>query len=166
MGCDIHIWAEVKKRYGNPDYRPGWEVVGHEFPYEYYRPGETSVVLVSGDEPDWESNRSMTMEPYNGRNYVLFAILADVRNGFGIEPITAPRGIPEDASAFYKREVEKWGADGHSHSWLTLDELRRFDWGKDADSVGYFLTETMPRLEAIEKRDDVEEMRLVFFFDN
>lgn len=34
--------------------------------------------------------------PFRGRNYCLFAFLADVRNDFGIEPIAPPHGFPPD----------------------------------------------------------------------
>lgn len=72
-----------------------------------------------------------------GRCYDLFAILAGVRNGTGFagartgsgfQPISAPRGVPEDASPSWRAEVEYWGEAGHSHSWLALDEILAFDW--------------------------------------
>jgi hypothetical protein len=76
-------------------------------------------------------------EPFDSRNYSLFAILADVRNGVGfagidtgdrIEPISEPRGVPEDASPEYKKLVEQWDCDGHSHSYHTLAQLKAYDW--------------------------------------
>jgi hypothetical protein len=86
------------------------------------------------------------------RHYMLFAWLADVRNGYGfagmpthtrIEPISRPRGLPEDFEhrnethattadviesswlAKYRKPdepYEVWLGD-HSHSWLTADEI-------------------------------------------
>jgi hypothetical protein len=100
MGCDIHIWTEIQAKDGS------WDLL--------------------------ESK-----EAYDGRNYGLFSILANVRNGYGAAgcdtgdgfvPISMPKGIPEDASDFYKSEVSKWGIDGHSHSFLTLKEFLDYDW--------------------------------------
>jgi len=69
------------------------------------------------------------------RNYSLFAILADVRNGFGFAgcdtgdgfvPISKPRGLPPDVSAKILRDYDEgWG---HSISWLTLQEILDYDW--------------------------------------
>lgn len=85
------------------------------------------------------------------RHYLLFAWLADVRNGFGfagipthtaVEPLSAPRGLPEDFFCVddmhpvsgpevlspWRRKY--WAADDkavwmgdHSHSWLSADEI-------------------------------------------
>lgn len=71
----------------------------------------------------------------NGRNYDLFSILADVRNGRGFAgvdtgdgyvPISEPKGMPEDVS---KGLIENvcWDYD-HSHSYLSLRELIEYDW--------------------------------------
>jgi hypothetical protein len=63
------------------------------------------------------------------RNYVSFAILADVRNGYGfaghkthepIKPISEPRGIPSD----YPFDIETdYSIGDHSFSWVTLNEI-------------------------------------------
>lgn len=72
-----------------------------------------------------------------GRNYNLFSILAGVRNGKGFAnadtgdafiPIDTPRGVPKNASENYIAYVEYWGLDGHSHSFLDLAELKKYDW--------------------------------------
>lgn len=49
------------------------------------------------------------------RNYDRFAALAGVR-GDGPEPL----GVPQDASETTRLLVDKWGSDGHSHSWLPI----------------------------------------------
>lgn len=77
---------------------------------------------------------SPVSEVYNGRNYNLFAILANVRNGRGFAGvktgdgfnfISEPRGVPEDASP----EVREWMERGdHDLSWLTVAEIMAFDW--------------------------------------
>lgn len=108
MGCDIHAVIERKAHYG-------W--------------------LNSGD-------------PDIGRNYEMFAALADVRNRDGIKPAAEPRGFPafvgwsqySDGERWMQfsdwdarpcseivSEAERYGLDGHSHSWLTLAEIKAYD---------------------------------------
>jgi len=112
--------------------------------------------------------------PAVGRHYLLFAYMADVRN-YGAEPmaVAAPRGLPADASVVTRYEADQWGVDGHSHSWLTFDEMQEVDrlmqvacadhpgWafhlGREfgwimADCAGYELTPL--------------GVRVVFWFDN
>ena len=122
MGCDIHIFAE-KKVHNN------WVKIGNVFPNSYYDPNE----CVS------EYNSELTDSPYQGRNYDLFSVLADVRNGRGFAgvktgegfvPISAPKGLPEDISQEVKVLSDDWGDDGHSHSFFTLEELQSYDWNQ------------------------------------
>lgn len=117
MGCDIHVYSEkwnpFDKRWQSADI---W--------IEDIRcstPGELRV------EP----------EVYEGRNYNLFAMLANVRNGYGFAgvdtgdgfvPIDMPRGLPPDVSVLVKKQSDGWGDDGHSHSYFTLRELKAYNW--------------------------------------
>ena len=82
---------------------------------------------------------------YDGRNYALFAILANVRNGYGFAgistgegfvPISMPRGLPFDVSPEIRAESDYWGVDGHSHSWLTVQELLAYNWEQEAIRYG------------------------------
>jgi hypothetical protein len=92
MGCDIHCYAEVKKG-------KKWVKVGRVFDNPYYDPK---------DKSKWAKwNKAKTDQPYLHRNYNLFAILADVRNGRGFagcdtgdgfKPIDMPRYLPNNAS--------------------------------------------------------------------
>lgn len=109
MGCDIHICVEKRTDYG-------WEVVE--------------------GKSQWSGEMVVEGWLYSGRNYSLFAILANVRNGYGVAgvdtgdgfvPISMPRGLPDDVSRDVRARVGYWGPDGHSHSWLTLRELEEFD---------------------------------------
>lgn len=120
MGCDIHCFAEIKKD-------GKWEKVGEVFDDIYYNP----------DKPKNKYNKPKTEEPYAGRNYDLFAILANVRNGYGFAgcdtgegfvPICQPKGLPNDVCHEIKSESDSWGCDGHSHSWHTLKDLLDYDW--------------------------------------
>jgi hypothetical protein len=104
----------------------------------------------------WESPREWTpsdYEPetpeapntYGRRSYGLFSVLAGVRNGVGfagcdmgdaIQPIAEPRGLPTDCDPRIRAQSAQWGADGHSHSWLTVAELMAFDWTQRATRRG------------------------------
>jgi len=121
--------AEVQDEQGN------WQKVGKVFPNPYYREGVENKTYE--DEPGYESNPTHNSEPYGERNYDLFAMLADVRNGRGFagvktgdgfNPIADPKGIPEDASDEAKDFMDSYGGDGHSHSYFTLAELKSYDW--------------------------------------
>jgi len=122
MGCDIHTHVETRK--DGHWYHHGWRTkhaVGE------YSDGSTKY--------DWDA---LFDDPlFIGRNYDLFAILANVRNGYGFAgtptsggftPIDMPRGLPDDVTPEVKRESDGWGVDAHSHSWLLLDELLSFDY--------------------------------------
>ncbi len=99
MGCDIHIMTERfdGKRWINADF------------YTPNGKGGFDIVPI-----------------YDGRNYNLFAILANVRNDYNNIPVVSPnRGIPKDASEEVKKSFE--GDDYlHSANWLTLAELKSY----------------------------------------
>jgi hypothetical protein len=115
MGCDIHDYCEV------------------------YKDGKW--VMESGFSGYYDDTK-ISDHPYNGRNYVLFSLLADVRNSGRITPISIPRGVPKDASEAYKRAVNEYGCDGHSHSYLMLDELLSVDLNELIDVQGVVSEET------------------------
>lgn len=114
MGCDIHLYVEKKNietgKWVNAD---EWNVSNYDDEYCY-----------------------VTNPIYDGRNYELFAILADVRNRMNIIPICQRRGMPYDASKEVISENEHWRGDAHSHSWLTLKELMEYDWTQVAAMHG------------------------------
>ena len=99
MGCDIHSYVEYRDKATGQ-----WKMVRIYVPYR------------------WEPERLDLVEPYNGRNYDLFSMLADVRGS--ATPIAEPRGIPQDASDEVRREYESVEDWVHTPSWLTLAELR------------------------------------------
>jgi len=79
------------------------------------------------------------------RNYWGFAVLADVRNGYGfagfdtgepVTPISLPRGLPGDLSQELRAPPDSDDEElpssqiwlgNHSFSWLTLQELLDYD---------------------------------------
>lgn len=110
MGCDIHVYTEQLKTIDNT---PVWVNVDNwRFNPYYPQEGEKKMEVKS---------------LYTNRNYDLFTLLAGVRDYSEVTPFVAePRGVPKDASPQTKEEVERYGSDGHTHSWLTLAEIRAF----------------------------------------
>lgn len=99
MGCDIHSYAE-RKIDGQ------WHWIDGVFGSVKY--------------PD--------KEPFGCRDYSVFAFLAGVRNYSDVIPIVEPRGLPEDISRLVKDQYEAWYGDGHTASWLSIEELNNFDY--------------------------------------
>ena len=111
MGTDIHLHVEARGTEGNV-----WRRFERNITYNLDRRATAHVQMGWGE----------------GRNYDVFAMMADVRNGrgfagvdlgYGFIPIAEPRGLPEDCDYAIDEEAENWGVDGHSHSYLTLREL-------------------------------------------
>ncbi|MCB9602206.1 MAG: hypothetical protein H6721_15675 [Sandaracinus sp.] len=101
-----------------------------------------------------------------GRNYGLFAILAGVRNGLGLDPIVAPRGLPDDASNETRWSIASLLGhedDCHDHSWLTLEEILAFDWTREVrrvclvDGPGYVRFRERPVIEPSRVRFEPRE---------
>lgn len=125
MGCDIHMFTE--KRVGNR-----WETADF-FHYEPNAKGEMELTR---------------LEFMGNRNYRLFARLAGIRNGYGIEPIDTPRGVPKDLSEY----VQGWYDVEHDwtfgHSYLTLRDILEFKPTEDLPSGGYTTQENANMIEA------------------
>lgn len=184
MGCDIHMFAEVRNKETKK-----WEFTGPIFKHRNYQGVET-----------------ISREPYSGRNYSLFAVLANVRNDDGIIPISDPKGLPDQMSDFVRYKAQLWEADGHSHSFFLLKELIDFSWNQEFNESGMvsqkqkeayekdgkrpeswckwtnqkdyvqmswpsnikfycedFVENTIPQLQAL---GDPEDVRIIFWFDN
>lgn len=137
MGCDIHCFAE--KFEGG-----AWhQLTG--FTNDFYKEGHEYF----GDE-----RFKYSPEPITGRNYWLFALLANVRNGWGvagsdrgdaIEPIAMPKGFPKDACDAVALKREEWGCDGHSDSYLTIAEIEAYEWDKHINQRGVVSFEEFKR---------------------
>jgi hypothetical protein len=154
VGCDIHLYVE--KRVNGT-----WEPADDWKPYL-----EAHAHWCSGfsDEERTEYADRLDIEWddafYSDRNYDLFAILANVRNGYGFAgvvtgegfvPIAMPRGLPADATAPVKKRSDEWGEDGHSHSWLTLAELLAYDWDQTTINYGVMPLEIYKNYQATGK---------------
>lgn len=153
MGCDIHIFPEI--------YEDGkWQLAG-EFVLDSWWWDQVEEEDDSLD-PSWDYDQkvkyyqSLTEEEitakypreklfmvhpfddkHDDRNYLLFAALADVRNYLEIPIIDVPRGLPEDISSEIKKRAEFDGLDGHSHSWLTTEEIENYDWDREVIHTYY-----------------------------
>ena len=100
MGCDIHVYAEKKVE--------GVWVTADEWVTD-----EDGWVHVPYDK-----------RIYSERNYNLFGVLCDGIRGRSYSFSVERKGIPKDACDEYLEEVRRWGGDDHSHSWLSLTELK------------------------------------------
>ena len=106
MGCDIHTFVEKKSR-------PKWQSIDR-FKLNPYH----------GEEGEHE--QYSVVDFHRGRDYRLFAVLADVRNNSENRPICDPRGLPEDCNDIITRHSASWDMDGHSHSYHTLADLEAY----------------------------------------
>jgi len=120
MGTDIHFFAQLRDADGK------WRTQGPESKY-------------NDEETDWPNGEGHF---YNDRNYDVFAMLANVRNGRGFagiktgggfDVIDEPRGIPDDID---DPRLRKYLAGLHTQSWLGLDDLLWWDWTQVADHQG------------------------------
>lgn len=149
MGTDIHIRVQVLRKYENTDFLTGqtscgeyWLTINPPNWWEY-----DGWVTESIKETEDKYNKTKSVEAlcsllglkrewYSRRNYNLFAILANVRNGYGVAGVStgsgwknsiAPnRGLPEGEVA-ERSDEEVWLGD-HSFTWMTLQELLNYDW--------------------------------------
>lgn len=78
-------------------------------------------------------------DPDIGRDYEMFAVLAGVRNDNDIEPISPPKGLPDDASGAFEGWFAAWGSDAHSASYLTLKELKEANLDQEFDDESLIL---------------------------
>lgn len=111
-----------------------------------------------------------TDQPYNGRNYTLFGVLAGVRDTYMHMISDELRGLPIDVSKEISDLSDDWDVDGHSHNHLYLDEIINSEYYKmsddELDDIGlgtHFFRYTVNSLLEI---GDTKGIRIVFWFDN
>lgn len=119
--------------------------------------------------------------PSVDRQYMLFAKMAGVRNSYDIEPLALPRGIPDNATFITKFDSDRWGGDGHSHSYLTAPEIHELVlWLKnqvkyfmlhpcwEGDTFGYVFGNHFSDFTKypVDNPEGLEDIRFVFWFDN
>lgn len=122
-----------------------------------------------------------------GRDYRLFAILANVRNDDSVTPIAEPRGFPPDGVDYFGYEASDWDgstakaiASGcgaphrevlmdscHSLSWLTTDEVVEAQKRYVHSAV---LANTMLMMAILNMRtleaNGYSDVRMIFCFDS
>jgi hypothetical protein len=172
MGCDIYSFAEVK-------INNNWEKVDNHFSLDSY-------------EKKYY-NKEKSGNPFCWRSYSMFAFLAGVRNYDRCEPISEPRGLPEDLSDEVRQYYEDLECYAHSASYLTAKELLEFDYDKTfwnrrvtkkegncingaalaEEGEGKVLTYRQNldgwffiHLEELKTLGEPEDVRVVFWFDN
>lgn len=105
-----------------------------------------------------------------GRNYALFADLAGIR-GYGPDP----KGIPDGISSIVAKVISQWKGDGHSHSFMSLGELKKLmkKRGYDVKNNKMFtscqaISKELSQIDKIllDGNKSIVEHRVVFFFDN
>lgn len=145
MGCDIHM---VLERRHNDE----WVGVQN---FEY-------IPAAATDDNPIDSVYSVGWK-VKGRYYNLFAALAGVR-GAGPDP----RGVPDDISSLTRMEIDYWGSDGHSHSWGLLEEVLPLFMAYivPAQIISDERLLTAKRLFGLDACDEIEDYRLIYWFDN
>lgn len=114
MGCDIHMFCEENRTINNIK---SWVSADYFKLNSYY---DKNV------DDDYKKEYEI-VELFAGRNYFMFTALCGVRDYTELSPkISEPRGIPDDATELVKRECAEIDCDGHSHSFVTLKEVKRF----------------------------------------
>lgn len=104
---------------------------------------------------------------YGGRNYNVFAKLADVRNRGDIKPISEPRGLPKDLSPGVAVEASDCSDDCHSHSWFLLSELvEKVEWPEHCESFVAWAASLTNKDSPASLPRYPDRIRLVFWFDN
>lgn len=183
MGCDIHLFVEKKVngkwdavKGPNPDiedyrrYAKNNRERGNEteaLRYEKRADDIETGEFLKTAEDEWEKdNYGPTVYKgwaYEGRNYDLFAILADVRNGYGFagsytgegfKPISDPKGLPEDISEEIKKRSDDYGSNGHSHSWFTVKELTEYDWEQETVTLRPGMYPVLAPVEDLKKNTE------------
>jgi hypothetical protein len=173
VGCDIHYGIEVCV---NDEWKLYWANTctqyylssineipygGDPLDYEILDWGEAKATMSF----DYETLRRSNF--YFNRDYAFFALLGNVRNDGTIPFLSRDRGLPDDISDPMYNWVKSWDSDGHSHSYLTLDEFYNLPPICLNDFLGLFgnyYARLLPAMRSLAK--DPEDVRMLFFFDN
>lgn len=148
MGCDIHMQVEVRR--GGEWHREPYR----ELPcnYSYCEDGVYSQEVpnqkMRGEKcPGCDGTGHKTRVFWDSRNYDVFGILADVRNGSGFAgidtgdgfvPIDSPRGLPSDLSPEIRGMLDLHG-DDDSHAYrASVEELLGPGWTSTTSKDGKY----------------------------
>jgi hypothetical protein len=154
MGCDIHLIVEKRvngkwQRVNELPPRPCSQCEGRGH-YDG-RPNDKCYWCIERQKREiGTASPGVDRTPYHDRNYKVFAVLADVRNDGNVAPIAEARGLPDDCShAEGKDEFgDKTEYGDHSFSWLTLAELRVYDWKQTIKDEGWVDSKVFAKWDA------------------
>ena len=119
------------------------------------------IVEVKNEHGNWWS--PYLHEPLSDRWYSIFARLANVRNrNQEIEPISEPRGLPENTTKTFKYKELDYDGDAHSHSWVGGEELLSIS----VEHINDVWLDWLKLVSMIIIQHGAENVRFVFFFDN
>jgi hypothetical protein len=184
MGCDIHVYFEKRTSSGwqvwpeNPKPHKDWW--WEQIEYDMLSTKSAHMICETTDDEEAETKirqylSSMSLDEaeerfgshprmirdwnisheVDGRDYGWFNLLAGVR-GYEHTAIWQPRGAPDDMSKEVRAEVERYGDDGHSHSWLMVSEMLNCVSLKSHRQTKW-LRKNIP---------NPDDVRMVFYFDN
>lgn len=109
------------------------------------------------------------------RDYVLFSLMAGVRDNRGIQPIVKPRGLPVDISEVTSVEWEANKTNWHTPSYLMAKELPELQkkYRDLRDELSFLDSDlelsvfhTYVAGNSLAQHDNWENLRIVFWFDN
>jgi len=124
---------------------------------------------------EWEYVKDIN--PFQRRgDYEVYSFLADVRNYNRCIPIDEPRYLPDNISYEVYKIYYEGRVDNYSESYLSLEELLRFNYEKPCrigegheviptyrEFLGEYFFEELERLKTLGPIDDI---RIVFWFNN
>ena len=125
MGCDIHMFIEYRCGNGMP-----WQADDHHVPkWEERCRDDKPDEPESWCKPCGRNEKYICSNGYldfhqvdaRGRNYDLFAALASIRGKGPRDPL----GLPENVSELVYEASEAYGVDGHSHSYMSIEEFAK-----------------------------------------
>lgn len=152
MGTDIHVVVQRRRQTMSSCDDTGiilsvehgekeWETIPLRHWYDQPNDGSTSFKREGRPLAAGEVDAPQVLR---ARNYDLFGMLADVRNGRGFagietgegwKPLAADRGLPPDFQYNDNGDDDGWLGD-HSFTWCTLRELLDYDWDQQTTQYG------------------------------
>jgi hypothetical protein len=101
------------------------------------------------------------------RWYALFGAMGNHHRS-NVQPVFTPRGLPADMDYWTKVAAEEEGIDGHTHSWLSTEELAEaLGRACDGGNEDYKSPDSECLLAAMRKLDELgHPARIVYWFDN
>jgi len=158
MGCDIHIYPEVRKE---GKWQPAVPIIPHpNHWYDLIIDAESDKLDIDWNNPEYKKleaeykkipiNEILDKFPhdeicwhcgfddeFDNRNYAWFAVLCGVRGDYD-QDFGEAKGLPNNVSSEVKVVSDRDGVDAHSHHWITLRDLLDFEWNATIRRVGYF----------------------------